>query len=444
MSHIVISGGGPCSLLLTHLLMDNDPTMTITIYEKAPCPSLASSNGNDFGFAIGERHLRVVRMVKGLEERVQSVARTIHSPSGFSLLMVGRQALVSVMLEHLQSQHGGRVTIVYNATCGTIDFEGRTMDVWVDDHLTNVSYDALVAADGVHSSVRSQLAQRGDISAEKYLSATSWKAFRLPPQPDLPDADALKRIRSDGVTGFVVPRHPKGYSIILKWTSSHLSPWGCSTVTELHARLMAAVPGLTVFDVAESEHLLQARAGRETYVKVDRYHHGRVALIGDAAHGMYPFLGQGLAAGLDGAARLAHSLMEHGSDIETAFETYSAQHVPEAQAIAELNLIDHLFDYRVTQLLLMPILFLVFLPTLFRKLNVVQGPLVPFTQLHRDNWLLLWVARHLWRWQRQEAPSRWVEQPKQSEPAVELSSQLRRASSMDVGVLRGPLRLAVL
>ena len=64
----------------------------------------------------------------------------------------------------------------------------------------------------------------------------------------------------------------------------------------------------------------------------------KVALIGDSAHAIVPFFGQGMNAGFEDISEL-YALMEaHGDDWETIFRTYEQLRKPNADAIAELSL----------------------------------------------------------------------------------------------------------
>ena len=64
----------------------------------------------------------------------------------------------------------------------------------------------------------------------------------------------------------------------------------------------------------------------------------KVALIGDSAHAIVPFFGQGMNAGFEDISEL-YALMEaHGDDWETIFTSFEQRRKPNADAIAELSL----------------------------------------------------------------------------------------------------------
>lgn len=63
----------------------------------------------------------------------------------------------------------------------------------------------------------------------------------------------------------------------------------------------------------------------------------KVALVGDSAHAIVPFYGQGMNAGFEDIYELNRLIGEYGDDWETIFKTYERIRKPNADAIAELS-----------------------------------------------------------------------------------------------------------
>ncbi|WP_350287834.1 NAD(P)/FAD-dependent oxidoreductase [uncultured Croceitalea sp.] len=63
----------------------------------------------------------------------------------------------------------------------------------------------------------------------------------------------------------------------------------------------------------------------------------KVALVGDSAHAIVPFYGQGMNAGFEDIYVLNDLIEAHGDDWETIFQTYQEHRKPNADAIAELS-----------------------------------------------------------------------------------------------------------
>lgn len=63
----------------------------------------------------------------------------------------------------------------------------------------------------------------------------------------------------------------------------------------------------------------------------------KVALLGDAAHAIVPFYGQGMNAGFEDISEMFKQMEIHGNDWEAIFEEYQKIRKPNADAIAELS-----------------------------------------------------------------------------------------------------------
>jgi len=63
----------------------------------------------------------------------------------------------------------------------------------------------------------------------------------------------------------------------------------------------------------------------------------KVALVGDSAHAIVPFYGQGMNAGFEDIYVLNDIIRKQGDDWETIFQQYQEQRKPNADAIAELS-----------------------------------------------------------------------------------------------------------
>jgi len=66
--------------------------------------------------------------------------------------------------------------------------------------------------------------------------------------------------------------------------------------------------------------------------------HGRALLVGDAAHAIVPFHGQGMNCGFEDAVELAGLLESGGADISAVFAEFENRRKPNANAIAAMAL----------------------------------------------------------------------------------------------------------
>jgi len=314
--------------------------------------------------------------------------------------------------------------VSYDTSCDYIDTNQRVVTT---TNGKKINYDLLVGSDGVNSTVRKLLVETKGLAEERYLRNQFWKSFKLPKQaPTVLNPCAFKRLNHPSFMGAVIPRFPEGHTALVFWNDScPENPEGIETCDDLTRAMTQAIQpksskweiaaNLTFFgigqkngpntgeirvefDQKECKRFIESKARRENYIKLDRYHDtaSRIALVGDAAHGMYSLLGQGAACGFLTASLLAESIQKAGGDIPTALENYSTLAVPEGHAIGDLNLLTHaIFGSFVAKLLSIPLLLL----------NALRGKLilkrvnddVTYQQIYRENSLLVMVCRYFWK-----------------------------------------------
>ncbi|KAF4523013.1 hypothetical protein B566_EDAN007443 [Ephemera danica] len=77
-------------------------------------------------------------------------------------------------------------------------------------------------------------------------------------------------------------------------------------------------------------------------IKCNPYHIGKSAIIiGDAAHAMVPFYGQGMNAGFEDCTLLDEMMMKHHFDLDSALKEFSILRNPDAEAICDLAMYNY-------------------------------------------------------------------------------------------------------
>ena len=196
------------------------------------------------------------------------------------------------------------------------------LDVVRDDRLERYNAAIAVATDGVWSPLRQQLLGDG------LPAFTGHIAYRaLVSQADLPEP-----LRSQNVSVWMGPQaHVVSYPVRggeylnvvclaegrLLDDEAHnlqaLQTWNAQksesqTLAELHHALRGACTALTDLMNACSDWRLWPLCGRPAMQGPHQHAHGRVALLGDAAHPMLPYLAQGAGMAIEDAAELARQL----------------------------------------------------------------------------------------------------------------------------------------
>ncbi|MEQ9186808.1 MAG: NAD(P)/FAD-dependent oxidoreductase [Cryomorphaceae bacterium] len=68
------------------------------------------------------------------------------------------------------------------------------------------------------------------------------------------------------------------------------------------------------------------------------WHHGKCALMGDAAHATVPFYGQGMNAGFEDCTVMWELMQKHNEDWDKVFEEYSFHRKPDGDGLQDLSL----------------------------------------------------------------------------------------------------------
>jgi len=189
------------------------------------------------------------------------------------------------------------------------------------------SYDFVVGADGVHSAVRS--AVETTVPRTSAMTQSSWR-FIVP---------------NPGVDCWTAWSGPQGTCLLIPVDATHVYGYASSTRGRDTGRdprwLERAFAG---FPQPVRQAVDAVRAGTDELhhapvveVRLERWHSGRVVLIGDAAHAMGPVWAQGVALAIEDALVLADLLTStaNWSGVGYAFEQRRRERVERVQAATD-------------------------------------------------------------------------------------------------------------
>ena len=201
-----------------------------------------------------------------------------------------------------------------------------------------VEGDALIGADGIRSTVRARLVDGEDPPRE--TGRTAWRAL-VPAEAVDPmfrahetglwlgrDAHLVHYPLNRGrhINIVAITREPSGAAPADLWSA----PGDAALIRAGFARwhtsaraLIAAAPGWTTWPLSDRAPLAA-------------WHAGPVALLGDAAHPILPFLAQGSAQAIEDAAALAEAFAAT-RDLPQAFANYSRARQARAAQVQETS-----------------------------------------------------------------------------------------------------------
>lgn len=295
-----------------------------------------------------------------LERAVPVRGRRVHLPGGGErfhpygsrpehlLWSLDRHDIHEVLLDHAEAAagvrlHFGRSLVGLDRERGCCRLAAADDDPATagDEH----GYDLVVGADGAFSDVRRLLHHglRADFDRE-YLD-WGYRELEIPPS-----RDGSPRLAPDALHLW-----PRGDAMLLALPKSD-GAFNCIGILPFQ--------GTTGFDGLDSpaavDRLFETRfpdvldlcpdaAGRfhasptSNFVtlRTSPWQHGRVVLVGDAAHTAYPFYGQGLISGFEDCSLLARCLAEGDAGDEDfrrrALRRYERLRKPNTDALADLS-----------------------------------------------------------------------------------------------------------
>jgi salicylate hydroxylase len=182
----------------------------------------------------------------------------------------------------------------------------------------------LVGADGLWSAVRRHVAPGLE---PKFAGATATRTVISAARAGVLDIPAVGLWLSPAAHLVHYPvRGGAEIAVVAIMTEAWQSrAWDAETDgTALVARLSAFHASLTQSLRAVAGSLPWHKWALHVLPPVPEWAAGRVALLGDAAHPMLPYLAQGGACAMEDAVVLAHALGEHGEDVGRALSRYRA------------------------------------------------------------------------------------------------------------------------
>lgn len=245
------------------------------------------------------------------------VASALRRPDGRALARLDAAALAARLGAPLLGIERGALHALLAEALGT---DAVRCGSPVDDAASlTATHDLVVAADGLRSPTRTAGWPRA--AAPAYAGYTAWRAVVRTDSPVTEVSETWGRRERFGVV-------PVGTGSVYLFATATVAAGGhaadgTAELAELRRRFgrwHSPVPAL--LDAVDPATVLRHDVHALPRVPAS-FHRGTVALVGDAAHGMEPNLGQGAGLALEDAVTLAH-LVAGGEPVERALARYTA------------------------------------------------------------------------------------------------------------------------
>lgn len=331
---------------------------TVTLYERRGDPRRSTVHeGRSINLAMSTRGLDALARA-GLADDVRSHGvpmrgRMIHERDGdlafqrysndptHHLLSVDRDALNATLLDAAEREPG--VTVRFDHKLVDLALRDDTATFEHEGARVDVTHPVVIGADGAWSAVRARLQRTDRFGYEQDYLEHGYKELTIPAGPDGRPrlaTDALHIWPRGGHMMIALPNPDHSFTCTLFWPFG--GPAGFETidtaaeVTDVFARDFA--DALDLLPDLSEQYLRNPTSSLVTIRCAPWNHGGRALLLGDAAHAVVPFYGQGANAALEDVTILLDLLERTGDDWATAFDEFARTRKPDTDALADLAL----------------------------------------------------------------------------------------------------------
>lgn len=363
---VAIVGGGLAGCLASILMsrLSRARRVLVTVIEMRPDPRAPTTvwepEGRSINLALSERGMSALEEA-GLDSPVRAMAvemysRFVHEVGGTykevpygeedqCLYSVSRTSLARLLL--LSCSACENVSVIYSAKVTGVDLDAGRVSYECDGKARTLDTDLIIGADGTYSRVRAAMARRVprfDVSTEHIPMA--YKELTISRQKGMHMEYEVLHVWPRG--DFMLIALPNGngaFTVTLFMDADRLEALAAKGGAAVHQFFETHFPDTIELMPDVATQFLESPTPPLLTVRCRPYNHkGRAVLIGDAAHAIVPFYGQGCNAAFEDCMKLREALWQHSlDDLPSALAAYSASRKPDADAIADLA-IEHYHD----------------------------------------------------------------------------------------------------
>ena len=357
--HILIVGAGLCGSLLALRMAQRGHQ--VTLVERRPdLRKTEQDAGRSINLAFSDRGMKGIKLV-GLEKQVTELCipmlgRMIHDPKGNTFLSpysgregeyinsISRPGLNSLLLDAAEARP--EVTLIFNKSCIAVDLDSAsaTFEDYNTKKQINLQGDALIGTDGAGSVVRKAM-----FNHKKFLFSFSqqwlthgYKELTIPANPDKSykiEKGALHIWPRGEDMLIALPNLDGSFTVTLFLPYSN-SDYCFDNLTTKEAVLNyfnSEFPDtIPVMPELAQEFFENPTAPLGT-IKCSPWNaYGKCLLMGDAAHAIVPFYGQGMNASFEDVVEFDRVLDQNLDSWDATFKAYEQDRKQDTDAIADL------------------------------------------------------------------------------------------------------------
>src|SRR5438477_3802052 len=341
----------------------------VELYERRSDPREGNIvGGRSINLALSTRGICALERLgiadEVLRHAIPMPGRMIHGKSGdlhFSpydrdpskfINSIGRAALNTTVIE--AAQRYSNVRVHFNHRCTEVDIdqalahlatssvEAAAVPAAAPQKTISAHGDAVIGVDGAFSAVRQSMQKRitGFACNESYL-AHGYKELTIPPASDgswQMEKNALHLWPRKSIKMIALPNPYGSFTCTLFWEFEGPRSFATTTTEdEIRRFFEEEFPDAVPLMPSLLEDFKTNPTGSLVTVRcAPWFFKDKVALVGDAAHAVVPFYGQGMNAAFEDCVVLDECLAEFPQDRHRAFAEYFSRRKENADALADL------------------------------------------------------------------------------------------------------------
>lgn len=355
MARFVLIGSGLAGGLLAAYLGRRG--YEVDLYERRADPREGNIvGGRSINLAISTRGIHALEQIgiakEALQHAIPMRGRMIHDRSGdlhFSpydvdpkkcINSIGRAALNSTVIE--AAQRYSSVRVHFNHKCTGVDIDSAVAHLETANRAITAHADAVIGVDGAFSAVRNSMQlEIGNFQYDESYLAHGYKELTIPPGPDgswRMEKNALHIWPRKSFMMIALPNPDGSFTCTLFWEFEGPRSFATTETDDDVRRFFGeefpdAVPLMP--DLLD-DFRNNPTGSLVTIRCAPWFYQDKTCLVGDAAHAVVPFYGQGMNAGFEDCVVLDECLEQFPENRERAFTEYFHRRKENADALADL------------------------------------------------------------------------------------------------------------
>jgi kynurenine 3-monooxygenase len=331
----------------------------VDLFERRADPRVGNFvGGRSINLALSTRGIHALEQLgiadEVLRHAIPMRGRMIHDKSGdlhFSpydrdpnkhINSIGRAALNTTVIE--AAQRYPNVRVLFNHLCKGVDLDAPVAHLLNTEtnQMSEARGDAVIGVDGAFSAIRQAMRKKLDRFEydESYL-AHGYKELTIPPAADggwRMEKEALHIWPRKSFMMIALPNPDGSFTCTLFWEFEGPRSFATTKADDDVRRFFdEEFPDAVPLMPALLEDFRENPSGSLVTIRcAPWYYRDKVALVGDAAHAVVPFYGQGMNAAFEDCVVLDECLAEFPNDRERAFAQYFSRRKENADALADL------------------------------------------------------------------------------------------------------------